>query len=608
MILYKSFSGNSYVRFQLEAVEVSSNAINNTSVVNLKAKLVSISGGWANTTATCNGAVQINGVNYPFSVSGFNLVKGGVITLADKTVTVAHNTDGSKICSLGGTFSASIIGSATISGSLALTTLKRIDTFTASNFYWGDAISLSVTTNGLADNWEVMLSYGAQQFKKNYTAKPTSVDLTSQEWFNLASGNKSVMQDRILIRLTSLKGTSVIGYQDVWVTMLYRNILPVIPALTLGTHVKEGNANLTSMGLNNTFLQNLSNIIITAPTATFADASTFKANEFRVIHNNGQVRFDITNSNTFTNFMPSYASQHIVYVRVQDSRGRWSNWQSLIFTPLAYTKPNISLFKADRVNPDGTINIIGTLAKTTLSASVSSVLIGGTQKNTIRYKIDDITNNANKVALSTIVNTAIANKINQFGDYPIDSSATIRVTVIDAFNGTSTKDYIVTWSKVTMTRGTKGIGIGGIYKEDLPEGIALQCFDTAIFYKDVTINGGKALGITEQGGDYNNGYVRFTNGMQIVYKTINFDSSLTFPNALGTNYYSNLQDLGLWAVAFIDNNYNMTVIKKSSTVLTTVDFNQNTATSAGKCYIGRVGSSGAVTNISIQLRAEGRWK
>lgn len=132
---------NGHHKFTLTVTENSTSTANNTSSISFSFVLSSLGGGWnweqwgANITFT----VTVNGTKYTGSIANYD--GSSSVTLKSGSLTVGHNTDGSKSISF--SFSVSdtsgqsyTCGNASGSGSMALTTIPRylsISTFDITN-------------------------------------------------------------------------------------------------------------------------------------------------------------------------------------------------------------------------------------------------------------------------------------------------------------------------------------------------------------------------------------------------------------------------------------------------------------------------------------------
>ena len=97
----------------------------NYSRVTVAVYITADSGSWATWNGACNGNLVINGLSYPFSTS--YSINGSTQRLYITTVTVPHNSDGTKTVSAYASFNAkpSFVGWLSASNGLTLTTIPR---------------------------------------------------------------------------------------------------------------------------------------------------------------------------------------------------------------------------------------------------------------------------------------------------------------------------------------------------------------------------------------------------------------------------------------------------------------------------------------------------
>lgn len=140
-------------RYYLQIVwSASQNVSANTSTVTATVYLGSYGHGYnivAN--ATKYGYLVLNGTTYNFSTSGINLGSGGKLKLFSKTLTIAHNNDGSKTFNIGAYFNPAVSisgsGSGTVTISTRNVTLNKIprQSSITSNLQWVVGNNFTIT-------------------------------------------------------------------------------------------------------------------------------------------------------------------------------------------------------------------------------------------------------------------------------------------------------------------------------------------------------------------------------------------------------------------------------------------------------------------------------
>lgn len=424
------------------------------------------------------------------------------IVIADVTRTIAHDANGNKTVK-GEAYQyiddVSAWRYAQVSGSLTLETIPRASKFTASNVSAGAAnIPITPTKSPAATTHNAKVMFESTVIcDKDIGENPTSIPLTTAEWDIFYNLTKTVTAGSLVITLTTYNGTTSLGTDSKTITVTYASTdVPSFTSLT----ATETNATVSSVIA--AYLQLLSKIKFTINGATGIKGSTISAYEIKFDTAVYRINNPVHTANKAGTFTAS--------ARVQDSRGRWSSAKTLSVTILSYSYPSITLFKVDRATSAGVIDLLGTYAKTQLSGKVASVLVGGVQKNNIRYKVDDVTSGTvNKVGTQTVLNTSITNLIHTFGTYPIDTVAILKLTLTDAFNQSVQYNISLSTADVPFTLGKYGVGIGGVVNNNLLS--VLQVFGQSSFFGKVnfldgiqpqSVNGLNMDTVTETGFYY----------------------------------------------------------------------------------------------------------
>lgn len=114
--------------------------------------------------------------------------------------------------------------------------------------------------------------------------------------------------------------------------------------------------------------------------------------------------------------------------------------------------------------------------------------------------------------------------------------------------------------------------------------------------------------VETSGSNSNGSYVRFTDGTQICWKTVNL-GTVTCTTAWGALYESGYFQLGDWAIPFISTPVSPYVHVSSYTSYTCIPelHKDVTATSAGQACFWRANSQ-TCPGIVVDVMAIGRWK
>lgn len=366
---------SNYYRIQIAWEITSQNIANNTSNVAVKVQLVSLNPN-ANIVSNTpkNGKLNINGVWYPFT---FNTTLAGnqTKTLFTKTVTINHDSNGSKTCSLATecsinvTLSGVYVGTVKATGSGTFDTIPRATVPTLSNDKptMGNTITITLSRASSEFTHTVKYAWGKDLvlIAKNVT--------TSTSWtipLELANGVPNGLTGSGAIVCETYKGSILIGSERVpFSATVPTSVKPTITNITI-TEAATGLAEKIEA-----FVQGRSKLSVVV-SANGVYGGTIKSYKTTV---NGTVY----TSGTFETETLLKSGQMDVTTTVTDSRGRSATLTRSI-NVLAYEIPSISSLSAYRVNETGEKNDEGTFCKVDLSFIISSL----NDKNDKSYALD----------------------------------------------------------------------------------------------------------------------------------------------------------------------------------------------------------------------------
>lgn len=524
-------------------------------------------------------------------------------------LTVTHNPDGSYACPI--YVYADMIDDpdALLNTTIALTKIPRASTFTASDITVDDtSIPLTLAKSPIATGHKATLKVGTNIIFENLDigADPASVPLTPENW-NLVYGfTRDTASPDLTLTIDTYQGTSkVAGYSDTFKATYPTSIIPTLSGIT----ATEKNTNVSNV-LSGVFLKTLSSILLAINGATGVKGSTIKEYEINIYKAGVKTGSSNTQSYTYT---PTDYGSFTASARVKDSRGRWSSSTSVSFTILDYRKPILELYDIVRADSSGAELSDGTYAKNFVKGNVSSVIVNSAEKNLIRISIDRITAPAGQVlAPQTVLNTSIDSSYT-IGTYDPGSAFEFRLVLTDAFGESTALIDQLPVATFAGFLGKKGMAFTGIYDENDTKGVSVQAYDTVHIHKDLTIEQGFKKGdfeipiITEQGGDLNNGYKKYSDGTMEQWKMVSF-ASQAINTALGSyEFWSGIKSLGNWAVAFYSIAETASFELATSDVGITVNLNGSTTTSAGNVYL-ITRRTLTPNKLNITIKARGRWK
>lgn len=150
---------------------------------------------------------------------------------------------------------------------------------------------------------------------------------------------------------------------------------------------------------------------------------------------------------------------------VTDSRGKSAS-KTYSATVLAYAPPKISVFSVTRSNSAGAIMEDGDYARTTFSASVSSLLTSGSvQKNTIRYLLQSRQKGTTTWALKSnpaaTTGTSLSPAPLNYGTYSTSQTHEFQLTITDVFGTAAVQVVSIPVATIFMHwNANLGMGLG----------------------------------------------------------------------------------------------------------------------------------------------------
>ena len=436
----------------------SQSVASNTSSVTVKVQLVSTGASYTiNSSASKSGSLTINGTKYTFSFSAA-LSGNQTKTLYTKTVTIAHNADGSKTCAfastigikvtLGGTYYDDV----TASGNGTFDTIPRATTPTisASSVNMGASITINMPRASSAFDHTLTYKFG------NATGTIGSGLGTRKAWevpLTLANQIPSGTSGTCTITCKTYNGSTLIGTKTVsFKANVPASVVPTISAVSMAETVSGLAAQFGA------FVQGKSKvkISITAAGAYGSTIKTYKANV------DGK---DYSGAAPTTGTLSS--GSKTVTITVTDSRGRTAKTTKTL-TVVAYSAPTIPILSAVRALADGTDNYEGQHGKIALSFSVASVGGKNTSIYTLEYKAKSATSwTALQAGTGFTLSETI---ITEDALFSVDSAFDIRLSVKDYFTTIRKAVEIPTaFTLLDFNASGRGIAFGKV--SELTEGV-----------------------------------------------------------------------------------------------------------------------------------------
>lgn len=410
-------------RIQIAWSVDSQSEANNTSTVTAKVQLVSTGSSYTiNSSASKSGSLTINGTKYSFTFTAA-LSGNQTKTLYTKTVTVAHNADGTKTCAfscvvgIDVTLSGTFYGDITASGSGTFNTIARASTIssvTSSVAINGtNAVTVNITRASSSFTHTVVFSFGS--YSKTTTAVATSTSYAiPTSWMNAMPNTTS---GTAKVTVTTYSGSTKIG------SAVSQNFTVTVPTTVVPTFssvaVNDTTTHQTTFG-NMVQSKSVPKFTITAVGAYGSTITAYKTVfEGKTYTGATPTTSAITGSGTVT-----------AKITITDSRGRSASVDKS-WTVVAYSAPKITSFQGFRCLADGTENYDGTYLNAAINYTIAAVNNKNTASYTLEYKLKSATS-WTKIAEGSAY-TLKSNVISATAIFGIDSSYDVRLSVKDSF-------------------------------------------------------------------------------------------------------------------------------------------------------------------------------
>lgn len=434
------------VSLSLAIAQNSQNIDNNTSNVSVTATVYWSYGSW-NATGQCYGSITIDGTKYSWSGLSFNknATTSGSQTIMTKTVNVSHNNDGTKTLNCSASFYTGVsAGTVTDTASKTLTTIPRATTPTlsASSADMGTSVTISLPRAASSLTHNLAYKFGSETA---YTSIATGVG-TSRSWTvpDKASSIPNATSGQFTIRVQTVSSGKVIGTKYAYLTGKVPS--SVVPTVSAVSHAEATSGLAAQFGA---YIQNKSKLSVSV-TASGAKSSTIS--EYQTT-----VQGKTYTAKSFTSDILTGSGTLAIKSRVKDSRGRWSDWESVSITVLAYAIPKIQALEAYRCNASGVAQDDGTYIAVRYQYSVTSLDSKNTAAMTVKYKLSAATGYTSLLTGTALsANTTAKPATPTFStDYQFD----IQMTVKDWFGAETVAATVLPSGKVILDLKADGLGI-----------------------------------------------------------------------------------------------------------------------------------------------------
>lgn len=430
---------------------------NNTSNITLRLECRSTSSSYS-TKASSGLTTVIDGTtvksNAAVDMSHTNVWQN----FGERTITVAHNTDGTYSTSKSGSFTCTAgssqysLSSGSASVTVAPATIPRATTPTLSSSSVNLGSSVTISTPRASSSFTHTLTY------KFGNASGTIANnvATSQSWtppLSLANQIPNATSGTCTITCKTYDGSTLIGEKTVSLTLsVPSNVVPTINSVT----VSEGNQVMINANWG-IYVQSRSQLrVVTNATGTYG--STITAYRITGIDSNTY------NSRDFISNVLTQSGNKTITIQVTDSRGRTAS-TTRTYTCQAYQSPSVSSASAERCLADGTLSDEGTYLKYSFYGSIYSlggknpqyVKIGYRQSGSGSYTYKDVAINVSNQVLANVTFSA-------------DNAYDIQFYVADYFTNSTVNRILETaFQLINFNASGKAMAIGKVSEADSDE-------------------------------------------------------------------------------------------------------------------------------------------
>lgn len=379
----------------------------------------------------------------------------GWYKLGSKTITVDHNSDGSKTVTLSGSWDCGFDSAYTprtlsVSGSVTLPTIPRAATLSYGAMTMGTAATIKITPPVSGATSTITYKFGSASGTIVTKTSAASVSWTPPT--SLAAQIPNSASGTGTLTVETYSGSTKLGSRAYTVTISVPSTMT--PTLTVAISDPTGRAD-TYGG----YIQSKSRLKVEL-TAAGVQGSTIKSYAIKV----GDI-LSATSDTATSGYLPASGSLTVT-ASATDSRGRTKTvTQTVTVTP--YVSPTISALKVVRCKANGTEDPTGAYAKATFSGAITAL----GSKNTAAYRVEK--RETGTETWSTVA-TAAAGQYSPADVSVVFAAAAnkkydVRMVAVDAFESlaSSTRFLPAAYTSMHIADSIGSVGIGRLCdKED----------------------------------------------------------------------------------------------------------------------------------------------
>lgn len=503
-------------RLRVEWIVFSQSVANNTSELVVTAYLVSDGSSYTiNSSNSKSMVMSIDGVNYEATISNAKLSGGETRQIMSRTVTITHNSDGTRSVSLNfslklsatlsGTSFSWVYAPATGFATATLNTIPRTSAVSLSASTVELGKTLTINTNRASSSFTHKLYYG--WYGEDYVLLASGVG-ASYNWtvpLTFANNIPDATQGWGTIRCETYNGSSLIGTSSATFTgTVPASMVPTCSIQVLdATDTKDTYGSLVK-GLSKLYVKTTARTSYNSPIVSY----TVTANHTH--YSQAEITTDVLR----------YAGDTTVQAYVTDKRGRVSAAAEATFPVLDYGPPQITSLYVRRTDWDGNDDEQGDFISVTFGASVYTLNNKNTAAYVLRYKKSTETEWAS-LNLSDLANNYTVTDDTRMFIADGDASYNVEIVVTDKhYTSTRSNSASTTFTLLNWSADGTGMAVGKISEEPDTFEVAM-----ASHFYDAVQTEGNRYAFSSPGTAGSAGWVLMA---QVKVMAANADTPITF--------------------------------------------------------------------------------
>lgn len=391
--------------------------------------------------------ININGQN----ISGTTTVGGsGTKTIHSGSVTVPHNSDGSKTINfsfsinMGINWNGVYNGTVSQSGSMTLTTIPRATkpTLSASSVTLGNSVTINLPRASSNFTHEVKVILGS--FSQNLSANATTSLTFTPSLNDFANKITTSTSATATIQVVTKNGSATIGSSSISIRLdIPTNIVPT------ADHTLTAISKISGIYIAGYSQVKVTNSGTGAYGSTITNYSTVIKRRTQQIQSNSSREFT---SNKLNNF-----GTYTIQTTVTDSRGR-TNTKSTNISVSEYTTPTISNVTNYRSNSAGVSQSDGAYGNLGATVFIDNSITGNTGTFKIEYKETSSSTWIQALSVSNITGNSTRRSIKELNT---EREYNVKLTLTDKITHTIYESVIASADVVLdLHHSGHGMGIG----------------------------------------------------------------------------------------------------------------------------------------------------